>query len=97
VGKLRCALPPQVVQGQRVSLMFRPEAVSIHTAASDSPVNVLPGHVRAVVFTGNRIEYDIDVGQYHVRADTNPYVAPLERGQSVWLEMPADRIRVLAA
>jgi hypothetical protein len=32
-----------------------------------------------------------------VRADTNPYVAPLEKGQSVWLEMPADRIRVLAA
>jgi ABC-type Fe3+/spermidine/putrescine transport system ATPase subunit len=77
--------------------MFRPEAVSIHTAACGSPVNVLTGQVRAVVFTGNRIEYDIDVGQYHVRADTNPYVAPLERGQSVWLEMPADRIRVLAA
>jgi iron(III) transport system ATP-binding protein len=97
VGKLRCALPQGVVQGQRVSLMFRPEAVSIHTAACGSPVNVLPGRVRAVVFTGNRIEYDIDVGQYHVRADTNPYVAPLEKGQSVWLEMPADRIRVLAA
>jgi iron(III) transport system ATP-binding protein len=97
VGKLRCALPQGVVQGQRVSLMFRPEAVSIHTAACGSPVNVLPGRVRAVVFTGNRIEYDIDVGEYHVRADTNPYVAPLEKGQSVWLEMPADRIRVLAA
>ena len=96
VGKLHCALPQQVVQGQRVSLMFRPEAVSIHTVTCGSRVNVLPGQVRAVVFTGNRIEYDIDVGQYHVRADTNPYVTPLERGQSVWLEMPSDRIRVLA-
>src|SRR5687768_4562317 len=97
VGKLRCALPNGVVQGQRVSLMFRPEAVAIHTAACGSPVNVVAGQVRTVVFTGNRIEYDIDVGQHHVRADTNPYVAPFERGQSVWLEMPADRIRVLAA
>ena len=97
VGDLHCAVPQQVGQGQRVSLMFRPEAVSIHTAACGPRVNVLPGRVRSVVFTGNRIEYDIDVGQYHVRADTNPYVAPLEKGQSVWVEMPVDRIRVLAA
>jgi iron(III) transport system ATP-binding protein len=97
VGELRCPVPQQVGPGERVSLMFRPEAVSIHTVACGPRVNVLPGHVRAVVFTGNRIEYDIDVGQYHVRADTNPYVAPLEKGQSVWVEMPVDRIRVLAA
>jgi ABC-type Fe3+/spermidine/putrescine transport system ATPase subunit len=77
--------------------MFRPEAISIHTAACGSRLNVFPGHVRGVVFTGNRIEYDIEVGQYQVRADTNPYGMPLERGQSVWVEMPADRIRVLAA
>jgi iron(III) transport system ATP-binding protein len=97
VGDLHCAVPQQVGQGQRVSLMFRPEAVSIHTVACGLRVNVLPGHVRGIVFTGNRIEYDIDVGHHHVRADTNPYVAPLEKGQSVWVEMPVDRIRVLAA
>lgn len=97
VGELRCPVPQRVGPGERVSLMFRPEAVSIHTVACGPRVNVLPGHVRAVVFTGNRIEYDIDVGQYHVRADTNPYVTPLEKGQSVWVEMPVDRIRVLAA
>jgi iron(III) transport system ATP-binding protein len=97
MGELRCSVPQQVSQGDRVSLMFRPEAVSIHTVANGPRSNVCPGQVRAVVFTGNRIEYDIDVGQYHVRADTNPYVAPLEKGQSVWLEIPSDRIRVLAA
>lgn len=97
VGKLRCAVPQQIGQGQRISLMFRPEAVSIHTATCDARVNVLPGQVRGVVFTGNRIEYDIEVGQHHVRADTNPYLTPLEKGQNVWVEMPVDRIRVLAA
>jgi iron(III) transport system ATP-binding protein len=97
VGELRCALPERIGEGQRVSLMFRPEAVSIHTAACGPRANVLPGQVRGIVFTGNRIEYDIDVGRYHVRADTNPYLAPLEKGQSVWVEMPADRIRVLTA
>jgi iron(III) transport system ATP-binding protein len=97
VGELHCPVPEHAAQGQRVSLMFRPEAVSIHTAPCARRVNVLAGRVRGVVFTGNRIEYDIDVGQYHVRADTNPYVAPLEKGQGVWVEMPVDRIRVLAA
>jgi iron(III) transport system ATP-binding protein len=97
VGDLRCPMSPQIGQGQRVSLMFRPEAVTIHTSACNAKPNVLPGRVRGVVFTGNRIEYDIDVGQYHVRADTNPYIAALEKGQSVWVEMPAERIRVLAA
>jgi iron(III) transport system ATP-binding protein len=97
VGEICCPLPQAAVQGQRVSLMFRPEALSIHTAACGSRVNALPGHVRGVVFTGNRIEYDIEIGPCQLRADTNPYVMPLERGQSVWVEMPADRIRVLAA
>ena len=97
VGALRCAMPQQIDQGQRVSLMFRPEAVSIHSSPCGAKVNVLPGRVRGVVFTGNRIEYDIDVGQYHVRADTNPYIAPLNKEESVWVEVPVDRIRVLAA
>ena len=96
VGEFRCPLPQRAVEGQQVSLMFRPEAISIHTAPCGSRMNVFPGRVHGVVFTGNRIEYDIEVEPYKVRADTNPYVMPLERGQSVWVEMPADRIRVLA-
>jgi iron(III) transport system ATP-binding protein len=96
-GALRCAMPQQIAPGTRVSLMFRPEAVSIHSSPAGGKVNLLPGRVRGVVFTGNRIEYDIDVGQYHVRADTNPYIAPLNKEQSVWLEVPPERIRVLAA
>lgn len=94
--ELKCRVPPQLRAGEQVSLMFRPEAVSLHTAVFESRANVFPGQVRAIVFTGNRIEYEIDVAQYHVRADTNPYVAPLEKAQTVWLEIPSDRIRVLA-
>jgi iron(III) transport system ATP-binding protein len=97
LGALKCLIPRQFGAGERVSLMFRPEAVSIHTGTCGSDVNVFPGKVQSIVFTGNRIEYDITVGQHHVRADTNPYVPPLERGQGVWLEVPADRIRLLAA
>jgi iron(III) transport system ATP-binding protein len=97
LGELKCLVPQQLGAGEPVSLMFRPEAVSIHTVDGGPRDNVFPGQVRVVVFTGNRIEYDVDVGKYHVRADTNPYVAPLEKGQGVWIEVPTDRIRVLAA
>jgi iron(III) transport system ATP-binding protein len=94
-GPLRCPVPEKIAAGEEVSLMFRPEAVTIHTAACAANGNILRGTVRAVVFTGNRIEYDIDVGESHVRVDTNPYVTPLEKEQTVSVEIPEDRIRVM--
>jgi iron(III) transport system ATP-binding protein len=97
VGELRCPVPPRMRQGDRVSIMFRPEAVSIHTNAAAPKLNTFPGKVRSIVFTGNRIEYDIDLGELHLRADTNPYMPPLEKEQRVWVEIPADRMKVLAA
>ena len=96
-GELRCAVPEQVTQGQEVALMFRPEAVSIHTSRGDGKANVFRGKVRAVVFTGNRIECDIEVGESRIRADTNPYLTPLEKEQTVWTEVPTDRIRLMSA
>jgi ABC-type Fe3+/spermidine/putrescine transport system ATPase subunit len=96
-GEFRCRLPARLGQGERVSLIFRPEAVRIYTTECDAKPNALPGRVRRIVFTGNRVEYEIDVGQSHVRADSNPYITPLEKDQTIWLEVPMDRINVLAA
>jgi iron(III) transport system ATP-binding protein len=94
-GQLRCPVPEKIGAGEEVSLMFRPEALTIHTPACAANGNILRGIVRAVVFTGNRIEYDIEIGESRVRVDTNPYVAPLEKDQAVSIEIPADRIRVM--
>lgn len=96
-GELRCQLPEQVVPGQEVALMFRPEAVTIRTSRCEGKTNVFRGKVRAVVFTGNRIEYDIDVGEGRIRADINPYLTALEKEQTIWIQTPEDRIRVMAA
>jgi iron(III) transport system ATP-binding protein len=96
-GELRCSVPEQIAQEQEVALMFRPEAVSVHTSVCEGKMNVLRGKVGGVVFTGNRVEYDIDVGEGRIRADANPYLTPSEKGQIVWIEVPVDRIRVMSA
>ena len=96
LGPLRCPLPPNVKTGQAVSVMFRPEAVMVHTEQGEARDNLVPGTVKSAVFTGNRVGYEIDSGEFHIRAEMSPYVAELKKGQRVWVELPADRMRVLA-
>ena len=96
LGELRCPLPPSIQAGQPVSVMFRPEAVMIHAEQRQSRANIIPGTVTSAVFTGNRVGYEIDSGEFHIRAETSPYVAEIKKGQQVWLELPSDRMRVLA-
>ncbi len=96
LGELRCPLPPKIKAGQAVSVMFRPEAVLIHTEQREPRANMVPGTVRSAVFTGNRVGYEIDSGEFHILAETSPYVAEIKRGQHVWVELPSDRMRVLA-
>ncbi len=96
LGPLRCPLPPGIKAGQPVSVMFRPEAVMVHTEQGEARDNLFPGTVKSAVFTGNRVGYEIDSGEFHIRAETSPYVAELKKGQHVWVELPADRMRVLA-
>ena len=95
LGELRCPLPPNTKSGQAVSVMFRPEAVMIHTEPRESQDNIVAGTVKSAVFTGNRVGYEIDSGEFHIRAETSPYVAEIKKGQRVWVELPADRMRVL--
>jgi iron(III) transport system ATP-binding protein len=96
LGELRCPLPAGIKAGQPVSVMFRPEAVLIHAENSDSGGNIVRGTVKSAVFTGNRVGYEIDSGECHIRAETSPYVAEIKKGQQVWVELPAERLRVLA-
>ncbi len=76
--------------------MFRPEAVVLHTEQGTARENLVSGTVTSAVFTGNRVGYEIDSGEFHIRVETSPYVAELKKGQQVWVELPAERMRVLA-
>jgi len=95
VGQLCCPLSPEIKAGQSVSVMFRPEAVMIHTERCEPHDNIIPGAVKSAVFTGNRVGYEIKSGECHIRAETSPYRAEIKKGQLVWLELPIDRLRVL--
>jgi iron(III) transport system ATP-binding protein len=97
IGPFRCPLPSTIEAGQPVSVMIRPEAVVLHTEPREACENLVSGTVTSAVFTGNRVGYEIDSGVCHIRAETSPYVAELTKGQHVWLEFPAERMRVLAA
>ena len=96
IGPLRCPLPTSIKTGQPVSVMFRPEALTIYTEQGEARDNLVPGTVKSAVFTGNRVEYEIVSGEFYIRAETSPYAAELNKGQPVWVELPADRMRVLA-
>jgi iron(III) transport system ATP-binding protein len=95
LGELRCPLPPNTKAGQDVSVMFRPEAVTIHTEPRETQGNIINGTVKTAVFTGNRVGYEIASGEFNIRAETSPYVAEIKKGQRVWVELPSDRMRVL--
>jgi len=97
LGQLRCPVPQPMVEGQPVRVMFRPEAVRTHTDCGGPLNNLFSGTVRSAVFTGNRVEYEIEAGEFRIRVETSPYIEEIDKGQRIWVEMPADRIRVLPA
>ena len=97
LGQLSCSVPERMDEGHQVSIMFRPEAVTIHTDSYGSLNNLFAGTVRTLVFTGNRLEYDIQAGDLLIRVERSPYLQEIHKGQSVWVEIPADRIRLLPA
>lgn len=97
LGDLSCSLPEPIDDGHAVSIMFRPEAVRIHTDSCGLRDNLFAGAVKSATFTGNRLEYDIRVGDSLVKVERSPYLQGIQRGQNVWLEIPPDRIRVLPA
>ena len=83
IGPFRCPLPSTIKAGQPVSVMFRPEAVVLHTEQREACENLVSGTVKSAVFTGNRVGYEIDSGGFHIRAETSPYVAELTKGDSM--------------
>jgi iron(III) transport system ATP-binding protein len=97
MGQLSCSVPEHMSEGHLVSITFRPEAVRIHTDSSGPLSNFFAGTVRDVVFTGNRLEYDVQVGDLLIKVERSPYLQEIRKGQSVTVEIPADRIKVLTA
>jgi iron(III) transport system ATP-binding protein len=96
LGPIACTLPSGLGEGERVSLVFRPEDVLIHTTEQPSKVNTFPGILERMIFVGNRIQCEIRAGATKIQSETNARTA-IEEGSNVFVEIPSRYIRVLRA
>jgi len=96
LGQMSCRLSSEIAKGERVSLVFRPEDVVIHTTAQSSRVNTFPGIIERLIFLGNRIYCEIRSGAFLLHGETNARTE-IQQGANVFVEIPADYVRVLRA
>jgi iron(III) transport system ATP-binding protein len=92
-GVMRCALPAWASQGTDVTIGFRPESVVL-AEARDKSQDGLSGKVAAASFTGDAVEYQIDLGGRLVRAKGQPFVV-LDEGRDVVVRVPSERCYIL--
>ena len=80
-----------VVSDQSIVLGVRPEDVEILSAtASEAPAGMMAGIARAALFSGERIEYQVEIdGQSIVALHGNRH-SPVPEGSRVWLKLRAD-------
>ena len=93
-GTLRCVLPEGVAEGESVVMMVRPEDVHLCTTVSPHNENVFEGKVEAVIFMGDTVECQVDVGAQMIRMKLHPS-ATVTRGEMIRLVLPAGRCRAL--
>jgi len=94
MGMLECSLPGSVDINESLSVMFRPEAVVVHTGSCSGSQNMFPGTVRRVIFVGSRLQCEIEVGTSVIRGEMPPWLE-IEVGQAVSVEIPPARVQVL--
>ena len=90
--------PGGLAEGQDVFIAVRPEDIEVRPAASgDVPAGAIGGVVSAALFTGERIEYQVEVeGQntLHVFGERRE---PASEGGEVWLTLRPDGHSVWAS
>ena len=76
---------------QSIVLGVRPEDVEIISATSpEAPAGMMTGTARAALFSGERIEYQVEIdGQSIVALHGNRH-SPVPEGSRVWLKLRAD-------
>ena len=83
--------PEAVGKGQEVFIGVRPEDVELFPAtAADVPAGMIGGHVRAALFIGERIEYQVDIedqGNIVVYGDRHE---PIAENTKIWLRLRPD-------
>jgi iron(III) transport system ATP-binding protein len=92
-GILRCRLNADMKSGDAVIVVIRPEDIRI-TAHAGVSCNSLRGKVDAVIFMGDCLECQVQVGERRLRTKVHPSSA-VARGESVTLTFEPERCRAL--
>jgi len=93
-GALKCILPEGAAVGETVVIVIRPEDIELVSEPSRQDENILEGKVDAVIFMGDTLECQVAVGTKMMRIKLHPS-SPVARGETVRLELPAERCRAL--
>ncbi|HEY4134565.1 MAG TPA: ABC transporter ATP-binding protein [Alphaproteobacteria bacterium] len=81
----------EVAVGERAVVGIRPEDVEIMSAtASEAPTGMIGGTARAALFSGERIEYQVEVEGQCVAAIYGSRHSPVPEGGKVWLKLRPD-------
>ena len=101
-SSINCALgalvywwPREMERREKISVMFRPEAVAVHRERHNGMENQFAGTVTRTMFAGGHSRCEIEVAGVTIRAEM-PSWAEVTPGQSVYVEIPAARIQVLS-
>jgi iron(III) transport system ATP-binding protein len=91
LGRLKCQLPSQLSIGEIVTIMFRPEDVSLGDHRGD---NVFQATVEEAMFVGSRFQcqFYVNTQRIHGEASKAQLVSP---GQTVRVQIPPEAIHVL--
>lgn len=92
IGKLTFSDTQNYSTGEKVTLMFRPTDVVLSKDAEGADNNVFSGTIRRVIFLGNRLKCEIQVGPCMIQAEF-PSAFDIKRGAEVFVKIPSNRIR----
>lgn len=87
IGELMCTLASGAGAGSKVVVMVRPEHIILHNQRPGDRQNVVEGKVATVMFLGEFLDCNIDLGSTIVQTH-QPHSLDLRRGHSVWVEIP---------
>ena len=87
----RTYTPDGILTGQAVSIGVRPEDVEILPATfSQVPPGMIGGAVRAALFTGERVEYQMEVDEQGILFIYGDRHNAIDEGSRVWLKLRPD-------
>jgi len=93
-GLLHCATSRAVAIGTPVHVVVRPQAIVLRDGPGPA-ANVFQAQIKRLSFLGDVFEADVTIGGGELRVMLDVYLRPTI-GQTLWLELPADRCAVVA-